>query len=290
MEIRWKSSVSATCLHAAWLHHASVAATDPHLAVALDDSAAALAREIASAGWPVRPLLTQFVALASEHDNNRQLVERALVKLHLPSSETAVVRIAGAIADLEAAVLRSAPALADELPMRTRPLREQWEARGPGMLRAAARFTDEAILPDAAEIVLVAPYAGGHGLAHPAFNRVTLEAMLVNPLPAIPESVRLAWLIAQLNGDLPRFADALPAGRASAVKAAATIPAVLAAAEAVELARCDEATLALAIDAWRLADLGAAPDPKTLWQWWSAWTEHPDQWPVALAALDQMLA
>lgn len=289
LELRWKSSVSASCLHAALCRQAGIAAADPELEAILDAPAMALAEEIAEAAWPAERLMVQLAGLASEHENNRELVERALAKLQIRAVGPSVVRVAGAIADLEAAVLRTAPALAEELAMRGRPMREQWEARGPGMLLEIARLADVHAVPECAEIVLVAPYSGGHGWAHAAYNRVTLEALLVNPQADLPEAVRLAWLIAQLNSDLPRFAEALPAGRAAPAAAVAMIPAVLAAGEAVELARCDEGSVAQAMAAWRLETLGVAADPHVVWQWWTAWMELPEKWPVAVAALERML-
>ena len=144
-------------------------------------------------------------------------------------------------------------------------------------------------MPEFAEIVLVAPYAGGHGRAHPAQNRVTLEAVLVNPLPELPEAVRLAWLVCQLNSDVPRFADVLPAGRGAAAFALAMLAPALAAAETVELARCDEGTIESALDGWRLREELPADAATRLWGWWNTWLDKSDRWPVAVAALDRLI-
>jgi hypothetical protein len=290
-ELRWKVSASATCLHAATCRAAGIPAANAELATALDAAADALSVELASVGWPVPEALRVLAELASEVDNNRQLVSRAAARLQPPLNDDAtLVRLAGAISDLGAAMRLAQPQIEDELAVRVGPIREQWEARGPGMLREVARLTDEAVVPAAAEIVLVAPYAGGHGLAHAAHNRVTLEAVLVNPVAELPEAVRLAWLISQLNSDLPRFSDVLPAQAARLAMSFAMIPPVLAAAEAVELSRCDESTISLAVDVWRL--LAEPPDAvaSKLWTWWNAWLDRPKSWPVAVAALDRMLA
>lgn len=289
-ELRWKTSVSATCLHVAACRARRLPAADARLAVALGPAADALAAELAAATWPVLPLLDELVGLASQVDNNRELVERAAARLHLPLIDPATAsRVAGGVADLEAAASRSLPDLHDELAVRVRPLREQWEARGPGMLIELARLTDPAIVPAAAEIVLVSPYTGGAGASHPAYNRVTLEAMLFDPLPEAPETVRLAWHISQLNADLPLLADVLPPSRAAASVPLALVPPALSAAEAVELARCDEPTVAAVLAAWygRPAPDGVAA---RVWTWWTAYLEHPTPWPVAVAALDEMLA
>jgi hypothetical protein len=293
-EIRWKASLSATCLHAAWCRQAGIAAANALPGEAIARPADALCHEIGNGGWPVDAVLSQLAALASEYENNRELVTRALARLQIFPVESVVGRVAGGIADLEAALRRVQPEIVEELALRGRPVMEQWHARGPGMLNQLARSTDEAVVPETAEIVLVAPYAGGHGVAHVAVNRVTFEAVLVNPHAELPETVRLAWLLGQLNSDLPRFADALPSGtadatfRATTFRAAMLAPA-LTAGEVVELTRCDEVMLDTAIDAWRLRDELPTDAATRISGWWQAWLDRPLKWPVAVAALGEML-
>lgn len=289
VELRWKSSLSATCLHAAVCQRAGLAAADPALAAALAPSATALADEIADAGWPVDGVLTQLASLAAEYDNNKELTTRALARLRITGGGY-VNRVAGRIADLEAALRRYQPEIAEELAVRGRPLREQWEARGPGMLAEVGRLTEASVVPDSAEIVLVSPYAGGHGIAFPSVNRIVMEAVLVNPHPELPETLRLAWLLCQLSSDLPRYADAVGAARVQGAASLALVPAVLAAAEAVELSRCDEASIAAALEAWRPAEPWPRDAARELRSWWNAWLDGPTSWPVAVAALERMRA
>lgn len=291
-ELRWRTSVSATCLHAAACRAAGLAGADAQLAAAIDVPSDRIAQEISAAGWRLAETLDQLTALAAEIDNNRELVIRAAARLRQAEvDQPTLVRLAGAVSDLEAALSRAQPALAEELPLRIRPMREQWEALGPGMLLEIGRLTEGAVIPAAAEIVIVAPYAGGHGAAHVQYNRVTLEGVLVNPIPELPETVRMAWLLAQLNADLPRFSDVIPRGRSAAVFRLALLPPALAAAEAVEQGQCNEAALEHALTAWRLYDANAAPGVAThLWNWWNAWLDHAQSWPVAVAALEQLLS
>jgi hypothetical protein len=276
-------------MHAVACQNAGIAAADPQLAAALHDPAAALVTEIKNAHWPFDAVLAQLAGLSSEFENNRELVTRGVSRLQIKPTETSINRVAGAIADVEAALRRHRPEIVEELAVRGGPLREQWDARGPGMLVELARLTDEAIVPEAAEVALVTPYAGGHGMAHPAQNRITFEAVLVNPMPELPETVRLAWLVIQLNSDLPRFAEALPPRRSAAAYRVATLAPAIAAAEAVELAHCDEAAFEAAIDAWRLRDALPADAASRIWQWWQTWLDASGKWPVAVAALDQLL-
>jgi hypothetical protein len=288
-EIRWKSSFSAACLHVAACWRAGFTAADAQLSEALDHPASVLVGELSRNPWAAGDVLGQLASLSAEIENNRELVTRALARLRLTANDAAITRVAGAIADLEAAMRRQSPELADELILRAGPICQQWEARGPGLLVDLARLTDAAVVPEFAEVVLVSPYTGGHGLAHPLQNRVTLEAMLVNPVAEIPETVRLGWLIGQLNSDLPHIADALPAGRSAAAMRMAMLAPALAAGEAVELTRCDEAMLEIALDAWRLRDGLPADAGRQLWSWWETWLESRENWPIAVAALDGML-
>jgi hypothetical protein len=289
LELRWKASLSATCLHVAACMRAGLAAADRQLAQTLGEPAAFLFGEIGIAGWPADAMLQQLAALSAEYENNRELVTRSAARLNLPPVDDAILtRIAGAVADLETTLLRQQPELVDELAVRGGPLREQWEAHGPGLLREVGRLTEEALVPPSAEVVLVSPFLGGHGVAYPAQNRVTVEAMLVNPLPELPEAVRLAWLLSQLSSDLPRYSEVLPHGKSERAFRVATIPAVLAAAAAVELTPT-EASIEHALEAWRLRSQLPPGAGEQLMNWWSAWLDHPKSWAVAVAALDRML-
>ena len=96
--------------------------------------------------------------------------------------------------------------------------------------------------------------------------------------------------IAQLNSDLPRIADVVRGCRAPEVMRVAMIPPVLAAAETVELGRSDAAAIAEAIVAWRLPSALPADAADRLWSWWNAWLDGAAKWPVAVAALDELLA
>lgn len=126
----------------------------------------------------------------------------------------------------------------DELLLRAGPLRDAWEARGPGLWRSLCNFAREPLPSPMANVVLVRPALGGGGAAFPAASAVSFEAMLANPQRELPEIVRLAWLFAQVE----LGCDA----------ALALIPPLLAAAEDVELARCDLPTMATAMRAWHL--------------------------------------
>jgi len=243
------------------------------------------------------------------------------------SAEPHAAAVGGLISSLEAACDLAFPKLGDELELRSRPLRELWEAHGPGLLAAIGRSTDKRLLVDEATVLLVQPFAaGGGGAAYAATNTVALEAVLANPHPRLPETVRLAWLVSQLSADLPDFVEALPPGTAEAVMAWGMLPAALDAAADLEVVRPGADLPALAAEAWELPTPQRPPEAAlpvdagpstavpgdtvsgdtvsgdtvsgdtvsaaTLGEvtagWWSAYRARPVPFAVALAALARL--
>ena len=305
MELTWKASESASALYAATCLSAGLAVADARLAEAIAPAIGVVLAEFAACGAPADRLLPILTGLATRGvEDNRQLIEQGLAKLvGSRSSLTASTgRLAGAIGGLEAAyqnayrttVAADAPDLVDELSLRGRPLLEQWKTRGSGLLLHIARSTEENVIAAAAEVALVYPLVGGHGIAFRSLNAVTFEAVLTNPGDALPEVLRLAWLLSQLNLDLPMYADHVSAPHLEAVGQWAMVPPVLAAAEIVKLAPFSAEAVGSALAAWRLVDVAEAEDvvaakALTLTTWWQTYQQGKTPWTVALAALEQML-
>lgn len=288
--LRFRTSPSACSLRAAWCIRQRIPLTDPQLAQAVAEPAEELFAAISAAGWSVETVLLEMLNLAADVGNNRSLAEQAASRAVGPQTgdSSTLARISGAIADLESRIEQLEGAQPDELSFRSRPLREQIEARVPGMLRAIGRLADPLLLPAGAECVLVTPASGGGGTAHPRTNRIVLEAVLVNPLPELPEAVRATWLIAQLNLDLPKFAESLPTGGMLTIGPLALLPPTLAAAEAVELAVYSRATIAAAVQAWHIPVADPQATAEVLDNWWTTYLHASPEWPVAMAALGQM--
>jgi hypothetical protein len=289
--LRWIVSTSASAFHAAEALARGQPLADAALAQALAEPAGYLAAVLADTGIPADVFWDHAAALAAGIHNNRELASVSLAKTigRSPRQAGLIDPLAAAIAGLENAYNAFAPRSNDDLELRSGPLREQWEARGPGVLAQIGRATEPDLIVSQADVLLVHPALGGSGRAHLAYNSVRIEAVLANPHPALPEVVRLAWLIAQLNNDLPVHQGNLPRQRASEVAALALIPAALAAAEGVELARYDAAAMELALTAWQRGVQDSSRIVPTLMEWWDVYLESPPFWSVALAALDRML-
>ncbi len=288
----WKPSFSASALHAAQALAANQPFTDAAAATSLTPSAKQLDATIvewlgttSAKGWRL------LVGMASGIESNRALSEQWIRRMRVGgSSDTSrIARLAGAIADVEAATALAYPKLSEQLLLRGRPLQEQWNGYGRGLTAHIQRLTEEAWLVPEAEAILVQPVLGGAGYAYPTLNRFSIEAVLTNPLAELPEVVRVVWLVCQLQADLPVFVDELSPGRAEPIVALASLVAALAAAEVLELSRCDEATIQLAIEQWQLAIPALDDIASVLIPWWETYLQTRPSWSIALRALDKML-
>jgi hypothetical protein len=305
MELTWRASESTSALYAATCLLQGYKSADPRLVEEFAPAVEFVAAEFATCGVAADPLMPLMTGLAaSGAENNRQLVEQSILRLFGKerASGAPLDRLAGCVSGMRSAFQKAysspsddrAAALVDELLLRGRPLQELWEARGPGMLHFVGKLTESDVLAERASVVLVYPVVGGHGIAHRPLNTVSFEAVLANPDEQLPETIRLAWLLAQLNLDLPKFAEPLGTLRRERVGALAMIAPVLAAAEYVELARLSGDSIQQSLRAWRLLDDSAGDDrafavSTTIMNWWKTYEQSSSPWTVALASLEQML-
>jgi hypothetical protein len=224
-------------------------------------------------------------------DSNRELAAAFLRRFvgATKCQPQVVDRLAGAIASTEAAVRRARPNLGAELALRIGPLREHWEARGPGILFRLQKTTDQDLIPPEVTVAIVEPISGGGGVALLASNSVVFEGVLVNGDPTLPEVLRLAWLVAQLQLDLPKFSETIPPARLLQIAPLALLPPILEAASYVDLLAGDLTThLISAISAWVPAEAHSGELAEVLSTWWSAQTDSQVPWRVALSGLDRL--
>ena len=192
-------------------------------------------------------------------------------------------------ARIERELALARPKLAEELPLRVRPIREAWETIGPGLTRTIESLTEPGLLVKEATVVVVHPFTGGGGVPHLASDSVTWEGMLAHPHPDLPETLRLAWMLSQLGLDVPRYEQELEEDDIERVAALAMLPATLAAGEEFDLCRCDEPTLARAMEIWGIVDSHRERAAEALLAWWGAYRERRPPWETALAGLEQIM-
>jgi hypothetical protein len=289
-QLTWKPDTLVSLLHAGEAASRGVALADPRLAEAVEQPAAELASHMRANQISTPRLWRHLIPLAAKLANRRQLAETVVTKIigRVDRFEAIAAQLAAGIAGIEMAGRAALPNLAEELPLRERPLREQWEARGPGLLHQLGLVTEEQLLPEQADVLLLHPALGGAGVAHLKYNSVRLEAVLANPQAELPEVVRLGWLIGQLQLDVPVYSEHIHADRLLHIAQFAMLPAILAAAERVELARLTPETVRLAIDTWRLQTPEGVDGAALVLQWWETYSATRPPWRVALTALDQL--
>ncbi|MDZ4819802.1 MAG: hypothetical protein SGJ20_12605 [Planctomycetota bacterium] len=293
-QLNWHASFSTTALYAARRLIIGGSLPDENMpdesmAAALAEPAERLRRWLARTDLPPLQFWNQLLALSATVESNQRLASTVLLKLSSQQyAQTNAAELANRIGAIERALLAVWPTAAEELITRILPLREQWEARGPGLLAMLRREVPEPLIPDTIRVLLVQPFSGGAGLSVVNANTVVMEGVLANPHASLPEVTRLAWLISQLNLDLPPFQTNLRRDRALELGSYALIPITLAAGEEVELTRCDLPTLQLAMQQWC-----EVPPPAgyaaEVWHWWETYQSSQSSWPAAIGALDQML-
>jgi len=291
IEIRWTVSHSASCVYAADLLRQGQSIVDRRLADAVADPAGRLIAEVNVAGLPGDRLWRHLLPLSARIESNRQLVETALKKTMGPdySPGSTTERLAGRIGDLEAAVASAFPALLDEVSVGTPHLMEPWNARGAGLLQSIGRLTDERLVTSGAEVSLVYPLRRGGGVANLLYNSAIVEAVAADPVPQLPELLRLSWLLSQLNIDVPLFSEDIGMDHRPLVASLAMLPATLAAAEQIELARCDPATISMSLQTWRVVGPPGIDLSDVVINWWETYARSRPAWNVALSALEQMV-
>lgn len=292
LELRWQENTWTSCLHAAQILAGNPpSGVSEELVSAIAPAAKNLVSELQTAQIPPKLFWRHALPLSAQLDGKVELAKAVLRKTHgLEASESSfVTSIGGALTDLANAYALAVPKAAEELILRRRPLREAWEARGPGLLYFLQRVLPEEFLPETADVILVLPISGGRGTAHLAYNSVRLEGMLYDPNPQLPEVARLGWLFSQLNLDLPKYSEEIDPDRIGLIARLATLPGILYAAEEVELVRPGTVTLADALKLWQVTHIGHEALAEIVQQWWQTQETRQAPWQVALLALDRMV-
>ncbi len=184
------------------------------------------------------------------------------------------------ILQAERALLQVYPDLEEQLRLRVRPIQEQWETCGPGLLRAITKILGASQRTETTPIVvLVQPVLGGAATAYAGQGLVVMEALLANPHPGLPETLRLAWGVSQLIAH--SVVDR--ADLTSSLRELATIPVCLQQGEYFDLCRFDQATINLAWKFWPSSDLPAVP-PQVVMDWWQS-IDSDNSWADRLSVL-----
>ncbi len=297
MHLTWTPNASASALHAAQaICESGDKLTDTRVVESIGQYALGLGRWIeATAPFDFGRFWSLLVGHSAIIESNMDLAQIVVRKgAVLRSDKTAVSQLAGFISDIEAAYNQLYPKFQEQLPLRARPLQEHWLGFGPGLLAHLGRLTQKDLLVPEARVVLLQPVLAGAGVAHIDQNLVRIEAVLTNPMVELPEVVRLAWLLSQLQLDLPVHSETIGLHLLTRLAPLAMLPPILAAAEVMELSKCDESVAELAIEQWRIPvpkdkDIHAEIVP-VLMDWWETYLQTRPAWHTAMQALSKMLS
>jgi hypothetical protein len=291
MQLSWKPSSSSSALHAAELVAHGHSLIDSELQARLATTADALEDMGQRSIVGKERFWDWLIGLSCEYENDIQLAERVVAKTHGTAGirRDLSTRLADLINDAEKALAELYPKVEEELPLRLKPMQELWSTFGPGILLQAGKKTDPALIVKEATIIPVYPMAGGHGGVLLQSNRCWIEAVLTNSNPSLPEVVRLAWLLSQLEADLPIHGELVNSGRLPWISSLAMLPPVLLAAQELEIAQFSEDQLLLAIERWWIPNPTEHSLVDTLLSWWDTYSNERPPWRIALTALDKML-
>src|SRR4051812_40808083 len=150
-DLRWIASSAASSLHTANLLCAGRPIVAKKLAAELAAPAEALGAQIAAAGLDTATWFAHAIPLSVQYPTPERWAEVVSAKIahgqHVDHALAA--RLARHLAELERAIERAHPGTVDELELRAKPLAEQWEARGAGLLLQMGRLTDPELIVSA---------------------------------------------------------------------------------------------------------------------------------------------
>ncbi len=226
--------------------------------------------------------------------SSRDLAERLAIRC-LPPQARSQMFLSDLTASLQSTVSAAEaeqPDFLKEIALREAPLREQWEAYGPGLWNQLSRWIDPSLLVEQAEVFLVSPAIGGFGWPHLQTNRCHIEAVLTNAHPQVTEVMRLCWLLSQLDFERPRYSELINSRRLRKVSGLAMLPPLMNAAEELGLSRFSSESLLTAITVWRIEPNGNRTTAlaEVLMVWWETFRSGEIDWSVALTGLDRMLS
>lgn len=289
MQLTWRTNIGVSCFHAADLVRDGRTLRDVTFQQALDEPVEVLTRALAEERLPQDVFWEHVVPLAAEFDGPRQLAEVVLTKLQgSVEARIRVPRFERHLRDVRSAFLRSQPELAESLPALVPSVQQAWNLHGAGLLSSVPSWTDPDILIEEATVFVVPPFAGGAGAAHLPYNSVRIEAAEDHDAE-LPEALRLAWLLAQLNLDIPRFSENIARQRQPLVAGLAMAPVLVAIAESTRLLKRTDETLGRALR-WLCGPSARLESwAPTVAQWWETYLGRRPSWSAALTALDRLL-
>jgi hypothetical protein len=291
MHLRWSGNPVATCYSAAegLMHGCTLA--DAELQAALAEPAAALKLLCESDGIDPFDFMQRLVPLSVRLPGKLELARAVLVRfVERERADERAALFRNRLIAVENPFELQLPRLREQRPLHPEHLPEAWQQHKATLLPAVIQWTEPPVLAEEADVVLMHQVMGGRGDAHPEYNVVRIESAATDPVPALPELLRLLWLLCLVNLDLPRYEEVFQwRKRAFAVGALAFVPVAVAAGADARLVACDRPTIELAARTWLPPTWFGEKQSANLLDWWETYRASRPNWPTALAALDRLL-
>lgn len=299
--LRWTTGERLTPIHAARCFSLGVRGVDQSIVRGICDTMSELNSRLAAADLDLSIFWPDLVRAAAAGDADLDVCSSALIAAGCSplSADAMAGAIASRLAEVRLVHNERYPKLAEQLALRGRPLREQWDGFGAGLLKRIGKLTHPSFLPKSATVLLMSPYRGGDGGLDASAARIWIEAMLTNPVADLPEVLRLAWLISQVGliealsfGSEDSHGDPWVApSRLPRVAALAMMAMTLEAGSFLEIiptpASAIPSLFAKAAEAWRVPVDDSTLE--TLGNWWKQFRDLQTTPPVTFKALDRML-
>lgn len=290
-ELHWIVDPSPACFHAVDLLLREQKIGNDVLANGLEEPAAALARELHADAIARTQFLANLIPQSVTAGGNRQLASIVLTKtIGARRTDQRINRITEILTQLESAFEKAMPDFVEQTRTNSAALVEPWHDYGQTLMRSVQRLVEEGTVVERADVLLMPPLQNGGGAAHLHFNSVRIEVLPAGTATDVPEVVRVAWLVAQLNSDLPMYQGELHRDRLAEIAAFAMLPAVVTAAVDLELVSQSPNPIETVLRSWRLESSERPDLADKLTRWWETWQSQRPKWSIALAALDQLLA
>lgn len=264
----WSYSPLVSALHAAELCSRRLNWVASPIKALVEPSAQAVASCVGQLVPKVDTFWEHVSALCLDEPDLRSATSQACHLAGMAAAEQPLEELVTAVRQLCDAFVAAVPDLEGQLRLRSRPLRELWEARGPGLISYLMQLLKLPSPAGAIRAAFVYPVHGGWGVAHPKYCSLRFEAVLTNPAARLPETVRLAWLVGQLlvSRCLPPSWLDQPGRRQ--LFPLALVPPVLQAATHVEWLETDRQLIQEAVSLWCAQPL-TEQQADALWHWWT---------------------
>lgn len=289
MNLHWTTSIGLSANHTAWcaVHYPQQTG---RLSEDVRNAAAELETLRSKLNTPPLRFWDQLLILSGTVDNCSTLAQRLAQRIDV-SSPLHVADLTTLLKNCRRQFELAYPKASTELPLRTGPLRQLWDGLGAGLLRQIGLLTGEPVLVEDAHVVLVQPILAGMGYAHLSTNRIHLEALLTHVDPRLPESLRMVWLLSQLDLDRPVYGELIHGHRLRSVAGLAMLPVVLTAGQELDMSPCSPQLISEAIAGWYVDTLrlDSATATTIVSTWWETFQHSRPAWRIALSGLDQML-